>query len=320
MNSDVVILMVYASGVQKMLTVTLSALSRHTAGHPYSLRIITNQKDEDALEEVRSVFSGGSPQMRRGSIVSYDIGNPKSQSGQHGRLLDRAVRDLNEEDRFFLTMDSDCFPVADGWLKTLMDLQADDVAASGILWPWAPPPPDVKPETIEWKIRGSQNWVNTHPACQLVRTDLMCRNGWKFADPDGNDVNFGFLQKAKASGYRVVGLMPTRGPLVDPGLESVIDPEFNRMESLIFGDLIYHHVGATRECRGLMVDKAEFFKKARERVYNEAGAEWMLLPGNSHTFKLDREEEVARIRMESAYQTMVVYLQTNDRLFADNWA
>jgi len=308
--SPVTILMVYASGVKRMLDVTLSALFRHSAGHPFELRVITDQKDESALAEVSD--SG----IR---AIPYDVGNPKSQSGQHGRLLDRAVRDLDNAP-FFLTMDSDCFPIADGWLKALMDLQADDVAAAGILFPWAPPPPDLGQETIEWKLRGSQNWTNTHPACQLVRTDLMCSNGWKFADPDGNDVNFGFLKKAKTAGYRVVGLMPTRGPLADPGLESVIDPEMNRLESVIFGDLIYHHVGATRECRGLMSGKAEFFKKSRERVYNEAGAEWMLLPGNSHVFRLDNEEEVARVRMESAYRTMAMYLQDHDRLFSDNWA
>lgn len=303
----VTILMVYISGTRRMLDVTMQSLVRYNAGYSYRLRIITDGNDPKGLSEAFD-FIGCA------DIREYDVGSALSGSGQHGRLLDRALQDVDTE--FFMTMDSDCFPVADGWLKALMDMQADDVAASGVLWPWIPPPDTVNHNTIEWRIRKYHCWNNTHPACQLIRTKLMKDNGWRFADPDGDDTNHGFMDKAHEAGMRVVGWMPTRGPLPD----SEFDPEMNRFESLISGDMIYHHVGASRECRGGMAGKSQIFKSSRERVYNEAGAEWMLKPGNAHIFKMDREEEVAQFKMKMLYQTAMVYLERNDSLFSKNWA
>jgi hypothetical protein len=303
----VTILMAYVSGVKKMLDVTMTALARHDAGYPFRVGLVVDESDTMALTECFDWV--GTADVR-----AYDVGTAKTGSGQHGRLLDRALKDVDTE--FFLTMDSDCFPVADGWLKKLVDMQADDVAASGILWPWIPPPDTVEHNTIEWRIRKYHCWKNTHPACQLIRTKLMKDNGWMFADPDGDDTNHGFMEKAYAAGMKVVGLMPTRGPFPD----EEFDPEMNRYESLVFGDMIYHHVGASRECRAGMAGKAQIFKTARERVYNEVGAEWMLIPGSSHAFKMDREEEVAQFKMRMLYRTATQFLETRNGLFSNNWA
>lgn len=303
----VTVLMTYVAGIQRMLDVTMKALLRHDPGYPYSLRIITDERDAQGRAEASKWAS-------HAEVASYHVGTAGTGSGQHGRLLDKAVREVDSW--FFLTLDSDCFPVADGWLKTLVDMQSDDVAASGILWPWVPPPETVSTATIEWRVRKYHCWSNTQPACQLVRTRLMTDHGWKFADPEGDDTNHGFMVKAQAAGYRVVGLLPTRGPLPD----EQFDPEMNRHESLVFGDLIYHHVGASRECRGDMPVKSDVFSKARERVYNEAGAEWMLQDGNAHVFAMDREEEVAQFKMQMLYRTATAFLVTHGSLFSRNWA
>lgn len=303
----VTILMVYASGIERMFEVTLKALARHDAGVPYKLWVITDQKDEAASQEAWKY-------VRQFDVGTYDVGVSQTGSGQHGKLLDQAFQTVDSE--YFLTMDSDCFPVADGWLKALVDMQADDVAASGILWPWVPAPEDLDHKTIEWRIRSHHCWNNTQPACQLIRTKLMRDRGWKFADTDGDDTNHGFCIKAHEAGMRMVGWKPTRGPLPDEDF----DPEVNRHESLIFGDMVYHHVGASRESRGLNPGQVAFFSKARQRVYNEAGAEWMLRPGNSHVFKMDREEEVAQIKMAMLYNTARVFLETHQSLFCKNWA
>ena len=55
-------------------------------------------------------------------------------------------------------------------------------------------------------------------------------------------------------------------------------------------------------------------------MYNDKGAEWMLELGNSHVFKMDREEEVAQFKMHQMYQAMVTFLGTNNRMFGKNWA
>lgn len=298
--------MVYASGVLPMLAVALKSLGRHDAGCPYQLRIVADRDDPSAYNEAH-ILTGD-------DVWVYDVGKAKTGSGQHARLLDRAFQDVESE--YFLTMDSDCFPVADGWLKALVDMQTENVAASGILWPWSPPPDTIDRDTIEWKIRRQHCWNNTQTACQLMRTSLMCEKGWKFADPDGDDTNFGLMDKAHADGMSVVGFMPTRCPLSD---SSDFYPEFNRHESVIFGDMVYHHVGATRECRGETKGKEEVFQSSRNRVYNEAGAEWMLAPGNSHAFKMDKEEDVAQFKMKMFYRSAVWFLENNTFLFGGGW-
>lgn len=307
----VTILMVYASGVKRMLDVTMKALIRHDAGHSFWTTIITDARDVEAYSEAQDWAA-------EADIISYDVGVAKTGSGQHGRLLDRALANVGT--KYFLTLDSDCFPVADGWLQALVDMQEQEgnVAASGILWPWIPAPETENKNTIEWRVRRYQCWLNTQPACQLVRTELMARKGWRFADPDGDDTNAGFMEKAHAEGMTVVGWMPTRGPL--PDADADFNPEMNRHESLIFGDMMYHHVGATRECRGETEGKSEIFSTARDRVYAEEGAEWMLEPGNSHVFKMDREEVVAQVKMGMFYETATRFLETHGSLFGKDWA
>jgi hypothetical protein len=149
-----------------------------------------------------------------------------------------------------------------------------------------------------------------------MRRELFVKNGWKFADAEGYDTNCGTMMKARAAGMRVVGLKPTRCPLPD----IQFDAEINRHESVIYGDMIYHHVGATRESRGGLHKSSGAFKSARDRVYEEHGAEWLLEPGRSYEYKMDREEEVAQIKMEMMYRGMIEYLATNNNLFSETWA
>lgn len=303
----VTILMVYVYGSQKTLEVTLKSMSRHDAGYPYRLKIVTDRRDVCASNEV-SFFDGYDAK------VSYDVGIAKSGSGQHSRLLDEASKDVDTE--FLMTMDSDCFPVADGWLAKLIEMQGDGIATTGILWPWIPPPEDIGEKTIEWRIRRQHNWNNTQPACQVIRTGLFHSLGLKFADPDGDDTNFGLMDKVHSAGLRCAGLMPTRCPLSD---YPDFDPEFNRYESIIFGDMVYHHVGASRERIDDPVDREVAFKKSRDRVYEEFGAEWMLEDGMSHRFKMDMEERVAKFKMKMLYDSIPSFLEKNSSLFGGGW-
>lgn len=303
----VTILMTYVSGIQDMLEIAVNALYRYEARYPWILRIVTDENDPQAKKEALWFKD-------EAEIVSYNVGKAKSGSGQHGRLLDKAVQDVKSH--YFLTMDSDCFPVKHGWLEALVDLQSDTVVATGIRWPWIPPLDLIDKNNIEWRIRKYHNWNNLQPACQLVRTELMLDTGWKFADPDGDDTNHGFMEKLHAAGLKTAGWLPTRGPLPDTDF----DPEMNRHESLIYGDMVYHHVGATRESHGETNSGSVIFKTARDRVYNEQGAEWMLKPGNSHVFRMDVEEDVAQFKMRMLYQTAILFLKNNDCLFSRDWA
>lgn len=303
--------MTYASGTQKMLEVALKAISRHDAGVSAVFRLIVDSRDALGLKEAGKFEN-------QVEIRSYDVGIAASGSGQHGRLLDRAIKDVNTE--YTLMLDSDCFPVADGWLRDLVWMLKADVRviASGIRWAWIPPflksKEDMK--TFEWRIRGFHNSDNLQPACQLVRTEQFLERGYKLADADGDDTNHGFMKKARADGYKIDGWNTTRCAL--PDIE--FDTEMNRHESLIYGDKVYHHVGATRELRENVHGKPQIFQKARERVYLEGGAEWMLQPGNSYIYKHDREEDAACFKMNMMYREMRIFLETHGCLFSNDWA
>ena len=227
----------------------------------------------------------------------------------HGRLLDLAMADVTTER--VLTLDSDCFPVANGWLKVLVDMA--DGGVSGILWPWVPPPPDLDPKNIESRVRTYHCWNNTQVACQLVRADFVRDNRLMFIR--GEDTGFEILDKAHEMGLPVRGLMPTRCALPDGGF----DAELNRHVCVVYGDCIYHHGGATREKDGAVLVRGPIYDGAREKVLRE-GAEWVLDDALSHRYVFDREEEVAQHKMEAMYEDMVRYLGTNDRLFLGGWA
>lgn len=299
--------MVYASGAERILGVASASLRRHKPGVEFDLRVITDVRDPLAKEEASRHFPSQ-------SLRQYDIGIAKSGSGQHGRLLDAAVKEVSSD--LFLTIDSDCFPVADDWLTPLVEMRGDGIVASGILWPWIPPRSDLDHKSIEYRVRRQHCWNNTQVACQLVNTDIFTGRGWKFADPDGDDTNCGFMDKAREAGYSVGGLLPTHGPLPD---DPSFDPELNRHESLIYGGIIYHHVGATRDARSSRGIGRLFFS-ARERVYREMGAEWMLNKGESHSFVYNREEEVAEFKMKQMRMAMVETLKKQNSLFGDDWA
>ena len=81
---------------------------------------------------------------------------------------------LQNAHKWLLTLDSDCFPVADGWLTDLLAMKA---SVAGILHPWQPPSDELDPTTIEWRIRSEWNWNNTHVACQLTRLHYTNEHG-----------------------------------------------------------------------------------------------------------------------------------------------
>ena len=133
-------LIAYAAGTMEMLDVCLSALERHKSGVDNRIRIVTNAI---GYAEALSVTS-----EHNAEVVAYEIGMTPNGSIMHGMLLDAALNDVETE--YFLTLDSDCFPVTDGWLDVMFKLDAD---ISGILWPWVPPPDSVGRSTIEWRLR-----------------------------------------------------------------------------------------------------------------------------------------------------------------------
>jgi len=211
-------------------------------------------------------------------------------------MLDKAVSMGVVSSEFVLTLDSDCFPVVDGWLSGLVGMMGcRKVAAAGVLHPWAPPPAGMDGELVEWRVRSQHCWDRTHVACQLVRTEEAFRcaeEGHGYAS--GDDTGLGLLGALLEGGRTCAGYAPTRCPL--PALD--FDPEFNRSSCVVYGDAVVHVGGYTRvEVGGDEPFLEEAFGWAVGRILEEKGAEFLLDDGLSYRYVFDREEEVARDKM-----------------------
>jgi len=292
-------LIAYAVGTEEMLDVCLSAIERHVSGEELVVRVITDKWGYGGALDATAAHNA--------SVLVYEIGFASNGSEMHGKLLDSAIREVDTE--YVLTLDSDCFPIADNWLGHLMGLHRKGMEVAGILWPWIPPSEALNKVTIEHRVRRNHCWNNTQVACQLFKKDFVIQNNLSFIE--GDDTGFSIYEMARDKGLLVGGLMPTRCALP----KGELDPEFNRHACVVYGDMVYHQGGSTRKAQGASIDPFGFYDEARERVFREKGAEWILGDGNSYSYKLDREEEVAQFKMDAMFKEMRKYLETHDRLF-----
>ena len=300
--SRVAIIMAYKHGTSDITRTCLESLSRHTDPNLYRL-VMPYDKDEPLDIRLSNVIMLGYPVSSAGVTGS----------NAHAFLLDHTMSII--EDEFVLTLDSDCFPVADGWLTELVGMMDDGAACAGILHPWAPPPEEMKQYNMEWMIRSLHCWGNTHVACQIVRKKFLVENELRYGA--GCDTGLTIPMAARRLGMPVVGWKPTRCPMSEV---KGFDAELNRHVCVVFGDRMYHHGGASREgnCMDLIDLAGSVFHDGRQRVLSEHGAEWLLDDEMSHKYVFDREEDVARFKMRLMSRWLVEALKTKDRLFSPN--
>jgi hypothetical protein len=218
------------------------------------------------------------------------------ESGNHGMMLDAVIPHMTRQP-YVLTLDSDCFPIADGWLSEMLAMMRDeDVGCAGILHPWGPPPPSMGKHLTEYRVRSQHCWNTTHVACQLVRT-----RGWteEMMYAGGDDTGLAIPAYLKARGQRCVGFKPTCCPKSDTKL----DPEFNRYVGIVYGDKVYHHGGYTRIVGdGDVAVFKDSFGWALEVIEKEGyDAGFWHDPDACHRFAFDREEEVAAEKMQRLF-------------------
>lgn len=281
----VTIVICYKKGTGDILSVNLASLARHTKDVPYNVVILAAEGDVDEdLESLKSYYRIKVQQ------IGLEVGLVTTKA--HGIMLDQYIPE-GIDTEYVMTLDSDCFPIVDGWLSELLKMNAD---VTGILHPWAPPPSDMNKKRIEWRVRSQHCWESTHVACQMLKTSKLKELGAKYNA--GDDTGLAIVAAAKANGLKIDGYKPTRCPIDMGG----IDPEFNRYIGLVFGDKVYHHGGWTRTTIGN--DKPVFgseYEWVAERILKEHGAEWLLDDIVSYKFEFDREEEVAKEKMDRLF-------------------
>jgi len=289
MDNHITIVTCYKAGTSSMLEACLASIERHTDDVKHTVVVQTKMGEADVNDGIWEL------QNRYSFFLREIVVPPSNASKAHGFMLDSFIPECVAAE-YVLTLDSDCFPVADGWLSSLIDLLKEGVAIAGILHPWAPPPADMKKTKIEWRVRSQHCWQNTHVACQLIRTEDVEKLGKKYNE--GDDTGLAIVTEAKKRGWTVDGFMPTRcaKPIIGK-----IDPEFNRYVCMIYGDAVYHHGGFSRVTGGDEPVFKDDFGWVTERVIKERGAEFLLDDVNCYRFKFDKEEEVAAEKMQRLF-------------------
>lgn len=279
----------YRAGTADMLATWFASVDRHTRDIEYKVVVLAKRGDfdNDAIGCVREAGA---------KAVEVDVGDDAvSRSRVHGVMLDSYVP-YKVETACVVTMDTDCFPVADGWLEGLTGLLEKGCRVAGILHPWAPPPDDMKRTKIEWRVRSQHCWLNTHVACQATMTADLADLGVKFAK--GDDTGLLVPKTARERGWEVAGYMPTRCPKPAVGK---VDPEYNRYVGLVYGDKVFHLGGFTRVVSGDAPVFESEFGWVTGRVLKDKGAEFLLDDAASYRFKFDKEEAVAAEKMQRLF-------------------
>jgi hypothetical protein len=290
MKSEVTIVVCYQQGTGDILATCLASLARHTKDVSHKVVVLTRGREPDAdLEQLRVAYANV-------SAISLPEIDDKVSSRVHGAMLDVVVPSRIDTE-YVLTLDSDCFPVANGWLSDLLKMLKDGARISGILHPWAPPPSSMSQKKLEWRVRSQHCWETTHVACQMLRTEDVRLLNEKYNT--GDDTGLALTKKAKSLGWKTDGFKVTRCPKPETG---ETDPEFNRYVALVYGDRVYHHGGFTRTV--VLGDEPVFRKEfgwVAGRVIIERGAEFLLDDSLSYRFEFDREEEVAKEKMQRLF-------------------
>ena len=291
MTMDVTAVICYQLGTAKMLDVCLASLVRHT---PASLlRVLLVYRDEGLAFDADGCVAQAREHFEV-ELRPVAFRGPDSGSRVHGRLLDAVASTVLTP--YVLTLDSDCFPVADDWLEGLLGLLDDTTKVVGILHPWAPPPPWIAEKSMELRIRSQHCWWNTHVACQLLERAWLTELAVPYNG--GDDTGLLVPLETRHREKLVKGYRPTLCPRPDGDF----DAEFNRDVCVVYGDAVYHHGGYSRKTvHGDRDVMKEPFDWARERLFEECGAEFLLEPDNCYRYVFDREESVAADKMERIF-------------------
>ena len=296
MNSLVSIVICWRQGTDDMLTACLKSIQRHTRDVEYEVVLVNADPPDSLFESVPDIRDVVSLKSLR--YISIPMTPEEATSKTHGKMLDEVIPS-RVNSKYVLTLDSDCFPVADGWLSELIAKLENGAALAGILHPWAPPPEDMPKSKIEYRVRSQHCWNVTHVACQLIRLEdykVLHEKGCRYNA--GDDTGLALPKMILSTGGKIDGFKVTRCPAV---WEGDLDPEFNRYVCLVYGDKVYHHGGYSRNRITSEMVFAKSFSWCEELVVWGYGAQFLLNDRFSYRFKLDREEEIAKEKMQRLF-------------------
>jgi hypothetical protein len=185
----------------------ISQIQRHSQSASYEILVWDNSwvPEHRALIEAK-------PGVKR--FQPRDVGRDL----RHGQSLDRLVKKVNPGTEFIITLDTDSFPVRDGWIENLTGRLTKNVLLAGV---WRDEMVPKKPAFI-------------HPSCLAVRRTTLLELGASFAIGDGNDVAYNITKAVTDSGGRTSRLRRSNRHYV------------HFLMGALYGDLIYHQGAGSR--------------------------------------------------------------------------
>jgi len=294
--AQVTIVICWRQGTENMLTACLKSIQQHTREIEYEVLLVNAEEEEGIQSTPRLTDVVFLKNLR---YIGLPMTPEKASSKTHGKMLD-AVIPSQIYSPFLLTMDSDCFPVADEWLSELINMLEKGATLAGILHPWAPPPVDMPKSKLEYRVRSQHCWNNTHVACQLIRTEdyrALYDRGCRYNA--GDDTGLSLPRMIADAGGKIDGFKVSRCPIVWDGN---LDPEYNRYVCLVYGDKVYHHGGFSRQrTEGDEMVFSKSFSWCEPLVLWGHGAQFLLDDAFSYQFKFDKEELIAAEKMQRLF-------------------
>ncbi len=163
---------------------------------------------------------------------------------RHAQSLDRLRLAVDPGTEFIITLDTDSFPVRDGWIENLTGRLDHDTLLAGV---WRDEMLPAKPAFI-------------HPCGLASRHETLDRLGTGFAIRDGVDVGARVTEDVLESGKRVSRLARSNR----------WNPHF--IMGALYGDLIYHQGAGSRLPRFARDSDPEHDERIRQSLRDTAFA------------------------------------------------
>ena len=296
------VVIAYMSGTSHILRMCLTKLFCYTESRSIRVIVVMDESQELDIQDLLNEF----PVQLMLCKVPEDR---PSVSTPHQIFLDAAFEEMSGE--LFLALDSDAFPVAEGWLEALIEnLEGASVCGIGHCWP--EPLESLDPKSMERRVLVQTCYSVPQASCFLVRRGFVEEHNLGFGQ--GDDTCFAITKKAQK--LDSIGRLLKISHCGRPDDHTNFEPEYNRSVCLVFGGKVFHHGGASVKSLRGENDRmlSHVFQESLGRVWKE-GAEFLLDEG--HRYKFDKEEKVGEFRIKAVREQIVEYLTTNERLFAD---
>lgn len=188
----------------------LRQLERYTDESSYDVLVWDNSFLPEHLE-----ILGASPRV---TVFSEE---KERKDVRHGRALDRLLRKVPEETEYVVTLDTDAFPIRDGWLENLTGRLDRGAWLAGV---WRD---EMAPRIPPY----------VHPSCLATRRETLVNLDVEFARKRGVhrvDVGQNITNAVVAAGGRLSRLRRSNAR------------NMHFLMAGVYGDLVYHHGAGNR--------------------------------------------------------------------------